>query len=616
VAIRKGVPLTFRPIGLSDALDGSNVPLGAMSSLSNLVPAPSTPNVFVARPASTSLTTFAGFTTPAGVTALLVLGTRAYGMISSAAFAGKDQPFCYDIANNVFIAISGQLSANLPATQSLTGDWVPPKMEAVTQSRIIVTHPGFPGGAGAYFGWIDISSFSSTTVTGNTHTSTLVDNLSTNVLQAGWAVGMTVTGAGVPAGTTIASIASPGGLSVTLSQATTATAAGVALTVAGGTPAAPLWGAGNTTGNPLTAVPKSVAGFSGRAYYAVANALVFSDSLNPTQVTNATQALVLGDNQDITAVVGEPLTSQVSGGVIEALVAFKGAGAFYQITGDSATGNLASNVVNGSVGTFAPNTLCATPLGIAYVAVDGVRILGFSGTLSEPIGAYGLGVNVPFLNALNPSRMCAAFNQNVLRITVRNNAALNQPYQEYWYDFNQKIWTGPHTFGSTLIQPYNGASTGFVAAAVGVDAKLWLSTCVPTSASVYTENGVALSWSFQTCLMPDNEQMAMNAIVETEYVVASPSGQVITIQALDEGSTQLAVVTQTGGGTGSTVWGGFNWGSAVWGAAAGYLRLTRVAWPLPVVFKQASLLISGASVASFALGNVHLRYQPLGYMLP
>jgi hypothetical protein len=85
-----------------------------------------------------------------------------------------------------------------------------------------------------------------------------------------------------------------------LSQATTATAAGVALTVTSGTTAAPLYGAGNTNTNGLAALPKAVAQFNGRAYYAVANGLQFTDSLKPWQITNATQALTLGDDQAVT----------------------------------------------------------------------------------------------------------------------------------------------------------------------------------------------------------------------------------------------------------------------------------------------------------------------------
>jgi len=66
-------------------------------------------------------------------------------------------------------------------------------------------------------------------LTGDTHTSTLVDGLSST---AELEVGMSVTGAGIPALATIAAI--PSATSITLSAAATATATGVALTFSAG----------------------------------------------------------------------------------------------------------------------------------------------------------------------------------------------------------------------------------------------------------------------------------------------------------------------------------------------------------------------------------------------
>ena len=71
------------------------------------------------------------------------------------------------------------------------------------------------------------------TATGNTHTSTLVDNLSSNVLLLGWKPGMTIvatTNADIPANTTIAAIAA-NGLSLTLSKAATGTNSGGTFTI-------------------------------------------------------------------------------------------------------------------------------------------------------------------------------------------------------------------------------------------------------------------------------------------------------------------------------------------------------------------------------------------------
>src|ERR1051325_8341604 len=100
MALGRGRPLTIRPKGASDAHDGTNTFPGAMAALTNLVPSPTTAGVFVPRPAAVQLTDFTGFTSPTAITALLVIGARIYGMISSGKTAGYDEPFCYDTSRS------------------------------------------------------------------------------------------------------------------------------------------------------------------------------------------------------------------------------------------------------------------------------------------------------------------------------------------------------------------------------------------------------------------------------------------------------------------------------------------------------------------------------------
>lgn len=632
MALRRATPLTFRAAGLSDTRDGGNVFPGAMAMLQNLVPDPSTPHVFVCRPAAQVLSDFTSFTGATNVTAMQVVNNRVYGMVSSSRFAGKDEPFCYDLATNAFIAFVGVTSANVPTTQSTAGDWTPPKVAAITTGRIVVTHPGFPGTGSAFFGCIDVSSFTASFSCTTNSTTALTS--ATNMLTSGVQPGHVITKADVPAGTTIVSIAS-NGLSAVMSAAATGSTASTT-TFAGGTAAAPRWAAINTTPNPLPSVPISAAQFNGRAWYAVANSVVFSDSLIPAQVTNASQALILGDGQPVTALVGLPFDSPISGGVIQALVAFKGAAPFYQITGDSSSSTLAANQVNGSVGTLAPNTLAATPLGIAFVATDGLRLLGLNGNVTDPVGDYGKGVSVPFLNPINPSRMCAAFNQNVLRITVQNSVASGQPYQEYWYDFDQKVWSGPHTSTCNLIVPNYGATYGFICTLVSAPSTMFSSSTEPTGAASFYENGTALSWTWKTSLLPDNEQGAMNAVIDTYIAMALGYTQQINVTAFNEDGYSLDTLTVTGkapqtsyygfgtygGGNynaapsaGQSSWGSFNWGAAPWGASSSTFKQYRLPWSQPLVFKQMFLQATGLSTSSVAIGNVYAKYQILGYSL-
>ncbi len=693
---RNARPLTFRPKGLSDAVDGSNAFPGAMTQLANLVHDVSTNNTFVPRPAATLLTNFSSFTSPAGITALLTVGARIYGMISSGAYAGCDQPFCYDTSVPGFVSIGGQSSALLPSTVSTTGDWQPPSM-AMTANRIIVTHPGFAGGASPFFGWIDLTGFSLTTLVGNTTNGSKViqsisgDGTSTPILD-GVQPGQAITGAGIPANsyvtavsngtttiqttgtthstTTIDSIPASavalmqigmyvsgsgivpgtyisalpgGGVSITLSQAATSGAAGVALVVtgggtitinnnctsnnnldalsiSGGTFASPVWGAGNTNVNPLKAVPYWVAQFNGRAWYAVNNGVQYSDSLLPLNTSLATQILTLGDQTNVTCLAGTPLTNITTGGVIQALVAFKDDEIMYQITGDQATNNLAINSYNVNVGTTAPNSVTSSPLGLSFVASDGLRVLDASGRISDPVGVAGAGVNVPFVNALTPTRITSAFNENTLRVSVQNGLNAGTPVQEFWLNFNEKTWSGPHTFPAQQIEPFSlsvGSYAGqtFVTAGYGINASLWMSGINPVASSSYVENGNQLTWAYQTVLLPDTEEMAQNRMGQSVIAMAMPSGQTISLSFVNEVGTVLNQVTISVPGAGPAVWGSFTWGAAVWGAVTGFFRQYNIPWTAPIIFKQGSLIVVGASQGGMKLGNLYLKYQPLGYLL-
>jgi len=160
---RNSHPLPWRPSGISDTLDASTAFPGAMSQLSNLIPDPTTKNLWQCRPAAIRLTAFPGFSSPGFISALIILGTRAYGMIATTLNPGNDQPFSYNIQTNTFDTITGITAGNTPASPPSSGTWVPPSM-ALIGTKIIVTHPGFTGGNG-YIGVIDISTLTAPTWT-------------------------------------------------------------------------------------------------------------------------------------------------------------------------------------------------------------------------------------------------------------------------------------------------------------------------------------------------------------------------------------------------------------------------------------------------------------------
>jgi hypothetical protein len=238
-------------------------------------------------------------------------------------------------------------------------------------------------------------------------------------------------------------------------------------------PDAPVWNSGNTRGRvTLPSPPSGVCVFNGRAYYAVGNALVFSDALFPLQVTNANQVIIVGDSSPVTAIKGLPLDNQVTGGIIQSLMAFKGVSVIYQLTGDYSSQNLALNALNVSTGTQAPNTVVPSPLGLMFLAPDGFRYIDFDGTVQPPIGAQGTGVSYPFIQAKPQSRCAAAFGSDVFRVQMPIPGGPAGIYQEYWYHLKFRLWTGPHTFGPSIVKPWrNTFITGtpsVVEGAVGV----------------------------------------------------------------------------------------------------------------------------------------------------
>jgi len=139
-----------------DTLDSSTAMSGAMAALQNLIPDPSTKDLWQCRPASNLLIDLAahGFAGATFISVLLVVGNRAYGMVATTRNPGQDEPFCYDIVANAVVAISGVTAGNTPISPLQTGAWNPPVM-ALIGTKIILAHPGFTGAGGAFFGVLE-----------------------------------------------------------------------------------------------------------------------------------------------------------------------------------------------------------------------------------------------------------------------------------------------------------------------------------------------------------------------------------------------------------------------------------------------------------------------------
>lgn len=600
MALRNAQPYAFKPAGLSDTADGTNAFPGAMQQLSNLIPAPDTENAFVCRPAALQKTNFPGLNA-LNVTGYLVLGDLVYGLYSDG--SGFDQPFVYDLSVSAFEAVGGLIQANLPVSPPAAGPWTPPTLAVIGQ-RIVVTHPGF-NGTTQKIGWFDISSF--VDVFALTLNSTVTATAASSVILRGWRVGMFINGNGLPGNTQISAI-SADGKTITLSSAALASGATTAM-VTGGTAKAPIWGSGDTLINPLVAVPVAVAQMNGRAFYAVGNAVVLSDSLDSDVVTVASQVLTFGNGLPVTALGPLGLESPLTGGIVQAIICFQSNVSIQQITGDPTLDNLAKNEIKAQTGTLAPLSLVPTTTGLHFMSPEGARLVSLTGQVSEPIGREGQGVVVPFMNAVQPSRICAAGNADTLRFTVQNGAKPGTPYEEYWLDIHNGRWTGPHSLPAALIQPWRAS---FLLCPVATPNTLYQSDSLPTASSTYAENGQQLTYSYKTALLPDNGQGTENRLSRTTLACALPQGTQLTILATDEAGSVLDQVFAPSAAA-QAVWGGFNWGSGVWGRNISAFMQRSIPWNLPLVFKQVSIQIIGVSGANVKIGNIYASVQPLGY---
>lgn len=538
MATRGERPITWRPRGTCDTVDGSAVPIGAMTSLQNLLPDPSTPNCFVCRPANTMLIDFTAWAAavPAGaagvVTAAYQVGDIIYGLvgITSGVFSGLDYPFAYDTVGQVFLAIAAVVAADCPTSQATTGVWVPPQM-TLTGIDLVVTHVGFPGGAGAFFGWFDVT-----------------------------------------------------------------------------TPMSPTWNVGNTSTNALPSVPQACGTFNNRTRFACGNVVYYTDTL-ALAMAASNQSQTIGDYTAVTTLAGLPVSNN-SQAIIQGLLAFKLFNVFL-ITGDVATSNLGANECSTSVGTAAPRSVVSTPDGVKFMANDGIRTINFLGTVSEADPDLA----VPFIYAVHPSRVAAAFNSGVYRICTQNGAAAGSPYQDYWYHTNRRAWTGPHTFQYDIAVPLDN---DFALASNTIPGSMWDSFVVQShqgTGVTFVENGVQLVWQYIPAPLSDLGNIYANSWNRATVEISQPaSGQTYNFTAQNEGGSALATAQITAA-TNQAVWGSFTWGLSNWGAAQSGLIPLTIPWDQAVICNKLSIIAGGPSELGFKIGSLHLNAKWLNYFL-
>lgn len=514
---------TFSPTGLSDAEDAANVFSGACAQITNLIPKPSTRNLWVCRPAQIDITEFAGFNNPGFISALKVIGNRAYGMIASNLNPGKDEPFCYEIDSGNFVSIAGVTNPNTPNSPATSGNWVPPIIELVGV-RLIVAHPGYSGAGGIMFGWLDLTN-----------------------------------------------------------------------------PAAPVWNAGNTIVELLPFPPSFVANYRGSAVFAVREVGYMTDPLD--LVLQAQNVFTFNDNVHITAMKTLGFNTQL-GGIVQGLIVFK-ADSSYQLKGDAfaTPPTITIDSTNTAIGCKSPLSLMDTPLGAGFVAPDGFRLIDVTtGNISPPVGTAGDGVNVPFLNALIPSRIVGACNGSTVRLTVQNGGIAGTPVQEYWFHLNRepKIWSGPHTFPPSLIQPHG---TKFITAPVEDETALYSSETVPSTTTTYDEMGVQLQWAMATVMYSDYGQQGVYNFNEmTVNMALDPLMVSWTVGIVNPNLVQYDSVNNIVPNT-APFWDSAIWDADIWDGVAQGLVPRRVEFTKDITTSRAQIVMQGGSAAGVIIGE-------------
>lgn len=380
-----------------------------------------------------------------------------------------------------------------------------------------------------------------------------------------------------------------------------------------GNPGALAWTAANTATNLLPSVPVWVNQFGGRAYYFCnpvngQPAVLASDVLDPLTMTNGTFVLTFGDN--IPLLCGGTLAfNNQLGGIIQALVVFKGATNVFQVTGDFALLTTAINSLNVATGTLSPNSVTPTPKGLIFIAPDGLRLIDFTGNISDPIGVAGSGVAVPFLAAVNPSRICAASNASTIRLSTQNGATQNNDQQEWCFDFTRGAWHGPHTFPVSLISEYGNS---FVVSPVGIKG-IWSSDIIPNTSSTYVENGGNYTCDYRSGNMPERAGVNELSTVKAVLYLGSGAGvSTFTIIARDDAGNPINTVGVSFTTT-IVTWDHFTWGSGVSLGASQQLSALDIPWTFPIVFDRMSIEVQVVAAVGVRIGKYLMDYQILGY---
>ena len=377
-------------------------------------------------------------------------------------------------------------------------------------------------------------------------------------------------------------------------------------------PSSPAWSSSNLATNALPSVPTVVANLNNRAYYACGNIAYFSDVLVPLTRTNASQSLTIGDPSPIIAMNGLPVQT-TSSGIVQALLAFKSF-QIWQVTGDTATSNLALNFLSLNVGTNSARSIVQTPYGVNFAGIDGpyiVDMLGNVKPLTKDFKETEQDLQYPFISITQPTRASAGYSGGIYRIcmdTLSNGIAGTY---EYWFDIQRRRWNGPHTWPQDCCAQIGNY---FVTAHRTKGATLYKSEIIASPTSVFTDAGTPISFYLESSTFPKDGTMSEKQVIESTIELStSGAGLSYQITATNASKTVLCSVPVVVP-TNTSLWGTLIWGAGMWAAAQNIPIVYSVNWTNPLVFQKMALQVAGTSQSNVSIGSFFARYQDTGYL--
>ena len=145
---------------------------------------------------------------------------------------------------------------------------------------------------------------------------------------------------------------------------------------------------------------------------------------------------------------------------------------------------------------------------------------------------------------------------------------------------------------------------------------LFTSTIDPEGQTSFVENGIPLSWTFQTCVVKDNEQMAQSEIAEMQVKTnVAPGIPSLGVSILDQNGVVLATTVYDYQNFIPQGWDLAQWDNSMWDSVLSQgLAARRIDFSAPVVYNRMAVQCTGTSGYGYKIGDIHVRARILGYL--